>query len=63
MATFALQEDIHVCGIPWGQWHVDYWLQKHCMDCVFYVYMNVLKHCLYGVSWRLPLIALEGSSF
>lgn len=28
MATFALQENVHVCEIPWGQWSVVYSLRN-----------------------------------
>lgn len=37
--------------------------KMHCMDCVFYVYMNVLKYYLYGVWGLFLLIALEGTTF
>lgn len=54
MATFALQEDVHVCGISRGSVKgIVYWLQKRCMDCVLYVHECFEILSVWGVMAQL----------
>lgn len=62
MATFALQEDVHVCGVPRGRWDCSLAPKALHGFCVFmctWMFWNIVcKGCRLFL-----LIALEESSF